>query len=74
MWFQTFHLSSRYVNTCRCGMCVCRSVYIMHACTFVWLLFYTVAIVFQLYHGSDMMYEMTRRKPKPTLLPTRGIF
>ena len=30
----------------------------------------------QLYfsHGSDMMYEMRRRKPGPTLLPTQGFF
>ena len=32
------------------------------------------ATVFQLYHGGDMMYEMKRRKPEPTLLPTQGIF
>ena len=38
------------------------------------LFFYAIAIVFQLYHGGDMMYEMRRRKPKPTLLPTQVIF
>ena len=38
------------------------------------LLFYTMATLFQLYRGSDMMYEMKRRKPDPTLLPTHGIF
>ena len=27
-----------------------------------------------LYHGSDMMDEMRRRKPKPTLLLIEGIF
>ena len=37
------------------------------------LLLYATATVFQLYHGSDMMYER-RRKPDPTLLPTEGIF
>ena len=60
---------------------------IMHTCLFCvhvlfmcldktvcWLLFYTIATIFQLYHGGDMMYEMRRRKPEPTLLPTRGIF
>ena len=31
------------------------------------LLFYAIATVFQLYHGSDMMYEMRRREPKSTL-------
>ena len=38
------------------------------------LLFYAKATVFQLYHGSDMIYEMRRRKPEPTLLPTQGFF
>ena len=38
------------------------------------LLFYAVATVFQLFHGGDVMYEMRRRKPEPTLLPTKGIF
>ena len=33
-----------------------------------------LATLFQLYHGGDMMYEMGRRKPKLTLLPTQGIF
>ena len=31
---------------------------------------YAIATTFQLYHGSDMMYEMRTRKPKPMLLPT----
>ena len=39
-----------------------------------WLLFYTIAAVFQLYHGDDMMYEMRRKKPELTLLQTQGIF
>ena len=38
------------------------------------LLLYTIAIVFQLFHDNDMMYEMRRRKPDSTLLPTKGIF
>ena len=38
------------------------------------LLFYTIVIVFQLYHGGDMMHEMRRRKPEPTLIPTQGTF
>ena len=41
---------------------------------FVCLLVYAIATVFQLYHGSDMMYAMRKRKPEPTLLPTQGIF
>ena len=41
---------------------------------FVCLLVYAITTVFQLYHGDDMMYEMRRRKPKPTSLPTQGIF
>ena len=36
---------------------------------YVCLLFYAIAAIFQLYHGNDMMYEMRRRKPEPTLLP-----
>ena len=31
------------------------------------LLFYAFATAFKLYHSSDMMYEMRRRKPAPTL-------
>ena len=38
------------------------------------MLFYTIATVFQLYPGSDMMYKMRRRKPGPTLLLTQVIF
>ena len=38
------------------------------------VLFYVIATVFQLYHGSDMIYEMRRRKPEWTLLPTQEIF
>ena len=38
------------------------------------LLFYAIAILFQLYHGDDMMYEVRRRKFEPTILPTQGIF
>ena len=38
------------------------------------LLFYTITTLFQLYHDSDMMYEMRRTNPEPTLLPTQGIF
>ena len=37
------------------------------------LLFYAITTVFQLYHGDDMMSEMRRRKPEPTLLLTQGI-
>ena len=36
------------------------------------LLFYTIATIFKLYLGSDMMCEM-RRKPEQTLLPTQVI-
>ena len=39
----------------------------------VCLLFYTITIVFHLYHGGDVMYEM-RRNPKPTLLPYQRNF
>ena len=37
------------------------------------LLFYAIARVFHLYHGGDMIYEIGRRKPQPTLLTTQGI-
>ena len=37
-------------------------------------LFYARATLFQLYHGGYLMYEMRRRKPEPTCLPTQGIF
>ena len=36
-------------------------------------LIYTIATVFQFYYSSDMTYEMRRRKPEPTLLPTQAI-
>ena len=46
---------------------------VLHSCgTSPGCLFYAIAIEFQLDHGGGMMYEM--RKPKPTLLPTQGIF
>ena len=38
------------------------------------LLFYAIATLFQLYQGGDMMDEMRRKKPEPTLLPAQGIF
>ena len=37
------------------------------------LLFYTIAQVFQLHHGGDMMHEMRRRKPETAFLQTQGI-
>ena len=37
-------------------------------------MFYAIATVFQLYKGDDMMYDMRRRKPKPTISLTQGIF
>ena len=40
---------------------------------FVLLLFYGIATVFRLYLGGDIMYEMRKRKPEPTLLLTQGI-
>ena len=39
-------------------------------CVFIFvylLLFYVIKTVFQLYHGSDTMSEIRRRKPEPTL-------
>ena len=47
---------------------------LVHILLFVCLLFYAIATVFQLYHGSDRMYEMRRRKPETTLLPTQVKF
>ena len=46
----------------------------MHRILLFCLLLYTIATVLQLYHGGDMMDQMTSRKPKPTILPTQGIF
>ena len=47
----------------------------LHGCgTSPICLFYTIATAFQLYHGGDMMYDMRRKKPEPTLLPTHWIF
>ena len=36
-------------------------------------LFYAIATAFQLYLDGDMMYKM-KRNPKPTPLPSQGIF
>ena len=33
------------------------------------LLFYAIATLIQLYHSGDMIYELKRRKPEPTLSP-----
>ena len=41
---------------------------------FALFLFFAIATIFQLYLGSDMMYDMGRRKPKSTLLPTQRNF
>ena len=43
-------------------------------CYFLDIFIYAIATLFQLYFGSDMMYEMRRKKPESTLLPTDGIF
>ena len=39
----------------------------------VYVLFYTITTVFQSYQGSDMLYEMRRRKADPTVIPTHEI-
>ena len=47
----------------------------MCACVCVcFLLVYTTATAFLLYHGGDIMSEMRRRKSEPTFLPTQGTF
>ena len=33
-----------------------------------------IAKLFQLYHGDDMMYDIRRRPPDPTVLLTQGMF
>ena len=38
------------------------------------LWFYATATVFQLYLGSDLMHDMRRKQPEPTLLLTQWIF
>ena len=47
-------------------------LYIQYDCFICLWLFYAIATEFQ--YSGDMMYEMRRRKPKPTLLPTQWIF
>ena len=49
-------------------------VYLFCCCFVVILRQSNTPTVFRLYLGSDMMYEMRRRKPEPTLLPTEVIF
>ena len=41
---------------------------------FICLLLLFYATVFQLDHGSDMMYEIKRRKPEPTFDRLKGSF
>ena len=41
---------------------------------FCLLLFYAIATVFQLHHGSDMTYEVGWKKSEPTFLLTQRIF
>ena len=36
------------------------------------MLFYAITTLFQLYHGSDMMYEMRRRTPEPEFYQLNG--
>ena len=55
----------------KCSMCDFGSIDLCLLCLL--LLFYTLATVFQLYHGGAMMYEMRRRKPEPTLLLNQRI-
>ena len=43
-----------------------------YVCLFV--VDYTIAAVYQLYHGVGMMYEMESRKPDPIHLLTQVIF
>ena len=38
------------------------------------VMFHAIAIIVQLHLGGDMMYDMKRRKPETTLLPTEGVF
>ena len=71
----------KFAVTLRSPWTLSSSVNIVVVCTeltckdsFVCLLFsYAIATEFQLYHGSDMMYEMRRTKPEATLLPNQGI-
>ena len=68
-WEYTVYLS---VPEYKSAHDMCQS---MWECMFVWLLLCcAIVTVFQLYHSSDMMREMRRRKPEPTLLPTQGVF
>ena len=56
--------------SCLNSMCACSPGYhLTKVCLFLVVSYHT-----KLYYGSDMIYEMRRRKPYPTLLPTQGIF
>ena len=50
------------------------TIWLDHLFVLLLVLFYAIVTVFQLYHAGDMMYDMTRRKPEPTLLLTQRIF
>ena len=69
------HRLQNYSNdsTTTSGLVRCEAVF--YGCgTSPISLFYAIEKVFQLYLGSDVMFEMRRRKPKPTLLQTqRGL-
>ena len=38
------------------------------------LVYAICTVIFQSYHGGDMMHEIRRRKPEPTFLPSEEIF
>ena len=63
-----------YAAPCLKGQCRLLRMHINTSVFVCLLLFYAIATVFKLYHGGYMMNEMRRRQPKPTLLPTQGIF
>ena len=57
-----------YWTSIREAVLPCEAV--LHGCeTNLLCLFDATVIVFQLYRGGDM-YEMRRRKPEPTFVPT----
>ena len=67
------HLCVMCSGCARAGECVWY-LYVKRVCNVCLLFFHAIATIFHLYHGSDMLYEMRRRKPEPILLLTQGIF
>ena len=69
MWLFASEVSADYHNI----TCVHAITQIIHHIYDKYPVVEMMQMGFQLYHSSDMMYELRRREPEPTLLPTQGI-